>query len=200
MKVIANGGMTDTVEWFEKVSAARGELAFDIGANVGQYSHVFSRHFNKVVSFEPCEEAYALLYAHHPPNVQTLWCAVSDHVGTMNLAESENSITTMQLTSRIEGGVDFGKFHKWRTVACTTIDHECLNFGYPDAVKIDTEGCEMDVLAGAPLLIDRHATTWYIEVHAARFVPLIREIFDGYGIEEVRWPPSPQNCWLKVSP
>ena len=176
---------TDPNSWWQVLTHASGDLIFDIGANVGQYAHVFSKRFNKVVSFEPCAESYALLYAHHPANVVTIPEAVTDHVGTMQLAESEGSIDSGQLTSRIEDGIGWGELKGWRTVSCTTIDQECLHFGYPDAVKIDTEGCEMDILAGAPNLIERHNTTWYLELHAARFEPMVREIFEGYRIEIV---------------
>jgi hypothetical protein len=107
-------------------------------------------------------------------------------VGTVYLAESSHSIDSGQLTSGKEGALDWGETLGWRTVSCTTIDQECLHWGFPDAVKIDTEGCEIDILAGAPLLIARRSATWYIEMHARSFEEQVRDIFsEGYAVHTI---------------
>lgn len=198
-------GLTDSPSWWATLGHATGTLMFDVGANIGQCAELFAPRFVRVVSFEPCAEAYALLYAHHPANVDTVACALSDHVGTVELAENTKSIETGQLTSGVaaEEGMGWGDVTGWRTVTCSTIDHECGFWGYPDAVKIDTEGHEMAILAGATVLIGRHDTAWYIEMHARQFETVVRELFDGYQVDTVNHdyaPPPWDNYYMRCLP
>ncbi len=198
-------GLTDSPSWWAMMSAARGTLIFDVGANVGQCAHLFAPHFAQVVSYEPCAEAYALLYAERPSNVETVPSALSDHIGTVSLAVSSKSIETGQLTSGVcaEEGMGWGEVIGWRTCPCTTIDRECRTYGFPDAVKVDTEGSEMAILAGAAILIDRHATTWYLEMHNRASERPARDLFEGYRISVVDhdYAPAPwSNFYMLCTP
>lgn len=198
-------GLTDSPSWWTALGEARGTLVFDIGANVGQCARLFSDHFSQVVCYEPCDEAYEHLAADHPANVTALHLAVSDHSGYVELAVNAKSIETGQLTSGVpaEEGMGWGEILDWRTVPCTTVDEQVERFGTPDAVKVDTEGHEMAVLAGAMRLIARGSTAWYLEMHARRYEGCVRSLFDGYRITTVDhdFAPAPwDNYYMRILP
>lgn len=198
-------GLTDSPSWWDVLSGLHGQLMFDIGANVGQAATLFAKSFDRVVSCEPCAEAYEILAERVPENVTVLEHAVSDHTGTVTLAVNSGSIRTGQLTSGecSEPAMGWGEVVGWRTVPAVTVDEMVRTFGIPDHVKVDTEGHELAVLAGASLLIARRETAWYIEVHSRRFASALRDHFAGYRVTFVDhdYAPAPfDNYYMRAVP
>ena len=62
----------------------------------------------------------------------------------------------------------------------TTLDHFIHGHGVPDFVKIDVEGEEDRVLAGAAELLARRSTVFLCELHSPEDVSQCRAIFDDH--------------------
>lgn len=141
-----------------------GNLAFDIGANIGQAAKVLAVGYKTVIAFEPCQESFVALNAECPFNVIRRNIAISDHIGSVELDEMSYSISTGQLTtgSGLSWGVPVGK----RKVSCTTLNQIAGLYGQPDFIKIDTEGHEVNIVIGGLDTLNK-TQRFIIEVHAA---------------------------------
>ena len=175
---------TDAPSFAALIAAAKGNCVFDVGANIGQAAAVFARSFKHVYSFEPCKESVTILMVETPMNVVVIPKAVTDHLGTVTLTETENAIATGQLTTGT--GLGWGPVVGERQVDAITLDHACTQFKTePDLVKVDTEGHEVQVLKGSKALIRRGHAVWLIEVHARENEDELRDLLDGYRIERI---------------
>jgi FkbM family methyltransferase len=125
-----------------------GELAFEIGANRGWLANVWARQFDHVVACEPHPGSYALLERDALPNVTPLNIAVSDHSGDLTLDLHDDSDMVGQLftpgTEIHENKTVVGNL----TVEALTLNDLSDVYGQPDFVKVDTEGHEVEVMAG----------------------------------------------------
>jgi FkbM family methyltransferase len=149
-----------------------GDVFFDVGANVGLYSMLASRWsgpYGRVFSFEPSEREFRHLREHLElnglVNVTTIRSAVVDHDGIFDLRVAEfphaghNTITetfvydavVAKHTERVEG-ITLDRF-----ASESRLEHV-------DLVKVDVEGGEHAVLAGATKLLRDWRPSWIIEV------------------------------------
>ncbi len=121
-------------------------VIFDVGANVGQTAKTYRRLFPsaQIWSFEPFPATFASLCrsapggSFHPTQI-----ALSDQVTTTTLNLGRFSTTH----SLLEGG----NTGETIDVATDTVDNFCRSHNIPaiDILKIDVEGAESRVLAGA---------------------------------------------------
>lgn len=180
------------MSWIEAFTDARevnrlmvtigGKLAFDIGANGGYVAKLLTRTFDQVVAVEPCIESFEHLVPRCPiDNLTCLNMAVSDHIGSVELGvkswtESHGELFTGD--SLELWGPDFDR----RTVPCTTLDHLAKKYGYPDFVKIDTEGHESKIVDGAHDVFYQ-APRFSIEIHSIENGEYIKEFLAGHHLE-----------------
>lgn len=151
-----------------------GDLAFDVGANVGQSAKVLAEKFEQVVSFEPCEESFERLaaLADDYAGVTPIMAAVSSQEGVVVLTEQRDHLARGQLTSTPPDAYVPEAEHGWgpvtgqREVPSVTLDGLVLGMGMPDLVKIDVEGHEVEVLNGAMSLILDERVSWFVECHS----------------------------------
>lgn len=170
---------------WDVLSAAAGDLAFDVGANVGQSTRVLAANFARVIALEPCRESYDILAAEVPGNVTALRLAAAAIAGELVLEEAARSISTGQLVagpSLPMWGPRIGK----RTVTATTLDDLLRCYGPPDFVKIDVEGSEIAVLQGARVLFGEVRPPVIVEVHQAANEGPVRALLTGYRLTELR--------------
>jgi len=80
---------TDAPEVAFLLESIQGDLAYDVGANIGQSANILARQFRQVESFEPCVESFDVLRHKVPANVSARCLAVSDRDGMVLLAETE---------------------------------------------------------------------------------------------------------------
>jgi FkbM family methyltransferase len=131
-------------------------IIFDVGANVGQTSLMFSRNFPtaSIYAFEPVKETYNRLQVavRHLPNVRTFDCGLGESSGQFQInlcGDSQyNSLKqTATAASRSE------------TVKISTLDTFCSanKIERIDLLKIDVEGFEIQVLKGSRALLDANA-------------------------------------------
>ncbi len=161
----------DTIEWLR--SMRPGDVLFDIGANMGQYSLLAAQNGVIVHAFEPESQNFALLVRNVILNnfsdLITPWpVALSDHI----------SLDILHLSSLVAGGschaygesTDFkGRPHAFphRQGSCsTTLDHFVAKYGHADHIKIDVDGFEHLVIKGGDFALTK-ARSVLIEINTA---------------------------------
>jgi FkbM family methyltransferase len=134
----------------------RGDLAFDIGAHVGDRISSFRRLGCRVVALEPQPLAARAIRLIHgrDPLVTILQSAAGHCEGTLALHVNSHNPTVSTVSPEFiaaASGASGWEEQNWdRTldVQCTTLDSLIARFGRPAFVKIDVEGFEAEVLAG----------------------------------------------------
>ncbi|MFC5385282.1 FkbM family methyltransferase [Aquamicrobium segne] len=129
-----------------------GDLVFDIGANIGYTTALFSHIVGsdgRVIAVEPSPRSFALL--------------------SRSLGEKAN-ITLLNLgVSKAEGQLEFyvppsldrasfipiAGAQKLR-VTISSLDNLCASYGYPQFIKVDVEGYEPSVFSGAVATLHRN--------------------------------------------
>lgn len=147
--------------------AKPGDLVLDIGANWGLHTLLASRIVGatgRVLAFEPNPTVNTILRKHVTmnalQNVQIYQEAVADAVGWMGFTVPDGEYMTGRLAPETsEGGV---------RVPVTTIDTVIDGLGQPRValIKIDVEGAEARVVAGAARTIQRDRPAIIVELHA----------------------------------
>lgn len=150
-----------------------GELAIDVGANLGGYSIELSRlvgPLGEVRAFEPVERTFRLLNynlgrlgAHH--NYRTYLCAVGDRTGTANMyVPLEGSLPNYYVAS-LRAPRDRAVTQRVELVRLD--DAVTASPRRIALVKIDVEGSEYSVLLGAEHLLRTHEPSVICEVSRA---------------------------------
>ena len=138
-----------------------GTTVLDVGANIGTHAVPFARmtgENGQVLAFEPQRATFHLLCANVALNCLTHVRCVSKAVG-----DSSGSITVPVLSPRETrnfGAVALGGT-EGEQVEMTTID--ALGLDACTLIKVDVEGMEPRVLAGARATIEAHRPVLYVE-------------------------------------
>lgn len=128
----------------------KGQLCFDIGANVGEKSRYFLSLGARVIAFEPqssCAEALQNIARNHADfTFEPL------AVGNKNEQRRLHLANNREVATLSEGFIDYfsGETVFWNeteTVSVQTLDDLIARFGVPDYCKIDTEGYEWSILS-----------------------------------------------------
>lgn len=140
-------------------------LAFDIGANRGDWTLAALEQGYKVVALEPAPRVFGELVGNfiYNPNVIPLKFAVShnDNVRVEFFEADEDGLSTLNLDWLTDDSLPYaGK--PYRTVAATTITLDTLAkmYGVPDLIKIDVEGHEWAVFKGLSSKMGMIAFEW----------------------------------------
>lgn len=129
---------------------------FDVGANIGMTAMEFSDEFPEAVvhAFEPGTENFRLMQLNlvGKPEVVHHRIGFSDEAGDATLLIEPEHPTMARLAADETDEPS-------ETIVLDTVDHFCASNGIDriDFMKIDTEGHELPVLAGAKGMLARHA-------------------------------------------
>lgn len=154
-----------------------GQTVFDIGANIGFYSVLFSEWVGprgKVIAYEPDPDNHNLLLRNlelnNCQNVEVRPVALADRSGQSVF--SVDHVTHM--TGHLGAGATYGEtiFGKSKEdlirVPTSTLDDEVREFGAPEIIKMDIEGGEYDALRGARSLLQTDRPIIVSEMNAWR--------------------------------
>lgn len=162
----------------------RGDVVYDVGANVGIYSLCASSgvgSYGGVYAFEPLERNLRYLRKHlalnNLQNCTVLESAVCDKAGTLSFSAADWSSSMARLSS--DGEIK---------VPSTTLDI-CIygekRFRPPNVIKIDVEGAELKVLSGAARAICESHPMIFLEDHGAELHRDCRDFLlaKGYRVD-----------------
>lgn len=142
-----------------------GMVCFDIGANVGFYTLLFSELTGpegSVVAFEPVPRNRDLLRRHVAIN------------GCGNVVVQELALADVDSTARFDQTHSTSEGHLSETgtisVKCARIDSlvAARQIAPPDVMKIDVEGAEVAVLSGAAEVLARNKPLIFLATHGER--------------------------------
>ncbi len=139
-----------------------GNVVIEVGANIGAHTLFLAQQVTKtgvVIAFEPQRVLFQTLCANMAlNNVLNTYCfqqAVGEKSGVVVVPPldytRENNF----------GGLSLGTYQVGEQVPLTTLD--AFNFSFCNFLKIDVEGMEQQVLAGAANLIGRFKPVIYLE-------------------------------------
>ena len=191
--------------WLEPYVPA-GKLAFDVGANVGNFTAHLLEHFEEVWAFEPNPSAAEILSGRFDGRVKVKEAAVGDRNGTLELLTYLETIHTS--AKRYDDPEIDEADTRCDPLGSITVDLLTLDSldASPDFIKIDTEGYEGHVLRGAEQTLRAHKPAVLVEVHYVKFAEWCKRFLDdlGYEVETVPCPPGlrgrgPDNYWLAAT-
>jgi len=152
------------------IAATYGKKCFlDVGAYFGVFSVAFLRYSpedSQVHSFEPSPTAYPILkcirdsVAHDPGRWTIVPMAVAAQTGSIELVRDPN---TSHLC-RIQAFLEYPKHVE--SFSSTSLDDYVSRLSLrPDLLKIDVEGCEAEVFAGASKTLSEYRPDLCLELH-----------------------------------
>lgn len=154
-----------------------GFVCYDLGASVGYVSLLMARRGAQVFCFEPAPHAAAEIRRNMAANRLSNYTIVPEPV-----SDSVRSVRFALTDVAYGSGIVHGATH-WPTVETqtTTLDLFVARNPVPDLVKIDVEGEEGRVLAGATELLTRRRTLFCCELHSDECAKQVLEIFSRHG-------------------
>jgi len=133
----------------------KGDICFDVGANLGNRTEAFLKLGAKVVAVEPQEDCIETLKDKfgNNENVFIVPKALDKAVGEKEIFIGQASTLSTMSQDWIANTKKSGRFkdHNWdskSTVETTTFDILIKEYGKPAFCKIDVEGFEYNVLQG----------------------------------------------------
>jgi FkbM family methyltransferase len=183
-----------------------GDIVWDIGANVGLYTNLFSDlvgEVGKVVAFEPSPKTFKkLLINTQRKNVRCCNMALGASTGELDMLI--DSIDDSSPTNRlvVDSCLKFPSKDlstcETEVIKVTTTSGDLLltEFEQPTAIKIDVEGFELEVVRGLQkALSSPRCRVVFCEVHFALLEQngtpdapiLIRNLIQAAGFKEFRW-------------
>lgn len=157
-----------------------GDFVLDVGANIGTHTVAFAKKVGgsgAVVAFEPQRLNFQLLCTNVTlntlVNVRCVNAAVSDSKGELRMPMLDPT-STNNFGGLPAEGHDYGE-----VVEMMRIDD--LKLPRCSLIKVDVEGSEAKVLAGARQTIKAHRPVLFVENNKAENSPAILRELDGLG-------------------
>jgi FkbM family methyltransferase len=176
-----------------------GDLAVDVGANMGVHTRLLSKRFRMVIAVEPSPKALAVLLRRVPRNVTVLKVALSDREGSTMFytdrhpasgSSAETILPTFKYNpSPPRKGWPSSASHTFHgesgVVVRTTTYDNVLEGRTADLVLIDVEGAEFLVLEGMRESISKgQVKVILVELHDIDRRNELEKTLSGYTL---RW-------------
>jgi FkbM family methyltransferase len=177
-----------------------GDLVFDVGANIGEFTAAFRDCGARVVAVEPQPRLVAHLRRRYrfDAEVTVVPTALSDHAGEATLyCTAADALATLEAT-RTTDAVGAGAELEWTTsirVPLRTMDMLVAEHGEPLLVKIDVEGHESEVVRG----LTRSRPSLFFEVNPESSDDVL-DLLAERGYTEFLLRLGEQSHWVSSSP
>jgi len=145
----------DRIQRLHEFIGSKRFLAFDVGANIGQFTAPLLKLGARVVSVEPDPNAAAILrirfWARWSVTIEQF--AISDKAGTATFYQQHPG--SQRNTLNANEILAVGGASQIVEVKLTTLSELIKKHGFPFFLKIDVEGHELAVLKGLPAAVPR---------------------------------------------
>lgn len=152
--------------------------ALDVGGHVGLWSRVMAMDFESVTAIEPMSALRECFVRNVPERVKLLPYAVGDRSGKALIGfptENTGNARVAELGEQI-----FEETDRAETVEVVTLDS--LDLPHVDFLKIDVEGYEFEVIAGAEQTIRGHRPVMVVEQKPLQAERYGRGRWDAVGL------------------
>jgi len=169
----------------------KGELCFDVGANVGNRVGPLLAIGAKVVAVEPQQHCYTVLKNKYHDRIELVTDGLGEREDTKDFYVS-NAHTISSFSEEFVASVKDGRFkeYTWNTpipVKITTLDALIKKYGRPAFVKIDVEGYELEVLKGLSVPIKMISFEYMVPEQTDKIVACIERIGSNGGNVEYNY-------------
>ena len=153
-----------------------GSVVVDVGANIGVFSYALCRLGASVEAFEPVPECAAKLRTYKSARLRLHNVALSSEPGELSLHVPMTD--GMPNYGRASLSNEFEKNDLVLKVPVKRLD----DFGFENVsfIKIDCEGHESKVLAGAAETIRRNMPVIFVEIEQRHLAVPMAEVFDAF--------------------
>ena len=159
-----------------------GDIVYDVGANIGQTVEQLNKlpvNIKKIYTFEPHPTIYKSLLNNisklNNCNIESHCVALSDQVGTTSFyfGEDDSAQAASTIIEYLANTERLGSKITEIKVDTTTVD-EFSKSEYPNFIKIDVEGAELQVIRGMPKCLEIARPTIYFEIgHDNNYKPCL---------------------------
>lgn len=174
----------------------RGDLTFDIGANLGNRTKIFSYLSATVIAVEPQDLCINFLKVSFlgVRNVKIIKAALGEKTGNGEICVCSSRLLSSLSNEWIEKVKKSGRFpnQNWdrkQPISIITLDYLINKYGTPSFIKIDVEGYEYEVLRGLTKptpLISFEFTPEYIEstIKCIKYLATLGKFQLNYSLKE----------------
>lgn len=177
--------MSEVESWLAGYLPARGDVAVDVGANIGSWTAALADRFKRVVAVEPNPQALPMLrrVAESHLNVEVVEAAAGAECGSvlLNLFVEAGHASVFDDTTleTLPRGAATGAVE----VRVVSLDSFGLASEPVEFVKIDVEGAERRVVEGASGLLSARRPALLIETHTVANRDWLLGRLPSYGYE-----------------
>lgn len=187
---------------FLKKLIGSNQLVFDVGANIGAKTEIFSMQNNRVISIEPQSNLCKNLKIKFSSNSNIIIenSGISDQEGELilNISSKYNGFSSFD--DQWQKNTKYDSFDTTEKVKVTTLDNLIKKYGLPYYCKIDVEGFEEKVLTG----LSQKIPLISFEFHSSNFSSIEKcmELLQKLGYEEFNYDVSEKakfknRKWMK---
>ena len=156
----------------------------DVGAHVGRYSVLLAQQGAKVIAFEPNDGNYKLLLENIRLN------QLPDKITALNIGcsnvEQHKELFCFPANEGMASFIKRDGAETKEVCALKTLDEVCGDLAAVDAIKIDVEGLELEVLQGAVKLLANKSPLLIVEIFGSQKEEEISAFLNPFGYSAER--------------
>ncbi len=183
---------------FYKHFLQKGDLVFDVGANIGNRIEAFLACETKVIAVEPQPSCSSQLEKKFGNRIILEKIGLGEEEGELEMHLSTDSTVSTFNTEFIKATKQRFRYSKWNDkikVPISTLDALIKKYGIPNFCKIDVEGFELQVLKGLRYPIPIISLEYCVPEMSEMNIKCIQRLNDlspsgvfNYSIEEsMKW-------------
>lgn len=179
--------------------SVRGRLFVDVGANLGLYCTKLQKNFGRTIAIEADPAIYKQLKRMCPANCQPVNIVASNVEGYVTFYSAKVATNATQGTVFPPGEQEWNRGKKADIelrLPAAPLSKILAKEDVVDLIKVDVEGAEWDVLAGAESIMSV-IKRWVIELHQPRRKMELSTRMKHYGYDHCEWLDSKHGAFQR---